>query len=786
MANERKTEAIVRKLLKENGYYSDDNIIIEEQSSDNPKIDKLLENASKSGEGKGYPEFIISFLNRPDDLIIIECKADTTKHESVDRKQYKDFAVDGVLLYASHLKNQFNVVAIGVSGETEREVKISHFLWLKEKRTYKDIGDKQILTPKSLFSIIKDQSKPIREEELIKKAIEYNKTLHSFSIPEVERCTLISSILVALQDNVFADSYKSHHTNGDSEDYNPNESLIDSLLKSCENVLRKNGLVQDKRDTILGEYNKIKQNNKFKSKFVQVDKKRQKNTILRDLIDDLNEYVIPYVSNDVFDVLGKFYTQFIRYAGSDKKIGLVLTPTHITDLFCELAELSEYDKVFDPCCGTGGFLVSAMKYMFTKSGNDLIRHDQIKVGQLIGIEERADMFSHACSNMMMWGDGKSQIHFGDCFDEELKKQVSDENPNKVFLNPPYDVGEDGQLEFIENAMDCMVLGGLCVAICQMSTVVSSKKVPIEIRRRLLGKHTLQAVLSMPDSLFHPIGVITCIIIFQAGIPHPENKETFFGYFKDDGFQKIRNRGRIDQKGKWQDIKKEWLDTYVNRKSVTGLSVKKKVKPEDEWCAEAYMESDYTTLTKEDFVKILVDYSCFLFLNRYISQAFSTPAEQSSDIKLSDRPLKTFVVKDVLDIELGKPIHAEQVGEGVYPYITRTAGNNGTECFGFHDNSNEGNAVTLGAEGYISFYQPRKFITGNKINIMRSPNLNVYNGLFLCHILNVASIGRYNYGYAATKGRLELLRIKLPINLEKEPDWQFMEDYIKSLPYSSNF
>ena len=236
MANERKTEAIVRKLLKENGYYSDDNVIIEEQSSDNPKIDKLLENASKSGEGKGYPEFIISFINHPDDLIIIECKADTDKHESVDRKQYKDFAVDGALLYASHLKDQFNVVAIGVSGETEREVKISHFLWLEKKRTYKDVGDKKILNPKSLFSIIREQSKPIREEELIKKAIQYNKILESFSVSEQKRCTLISSILVALQDNVFADSYKSHHTNEDSEGYNPNESLIDSLLSSCKNV----------------------------------------------------------------------------------------------------------------------------------------------------------------------------------------------------------------------------------------------------------------------------------------------------------------------------------------------------------------------------------------------------------------------------------------------------------------------------------------------------------------------------------------------------------------------
>ena len=415
MANERKTEAIVRKLLDENGYYDSDDIVVEEQSSDNPKIHKLLRKASKSGNARGYPEFIVSFVSQPNDLIVIECKASTFKHESDDRKQYKDFAVDGVLLYASYLKDQFNVVAIAVSGETQREVRISHFLWLRDKLGPKDVGDKKILNPASLFSIIREQSKPIREEELIKKAIEYNDDLHTYAIPEVDRCTLISSILVALQDDVFTDSYKSHHKK-DDHNYNPNESLINSLLSSCKNVLERNGMRRDKIETILGEYKKIKQNNTFKSKYVPAKSGNQKNTILRDLIDNINEHVTPYVSNDSFDVLGKFYTQFIRYAGSDQQTGLVLTPTHITELFCELAELNEYDKVFDPCCGTGGFLVSAMNYMVEKSQNDLKRRNEIKSEQIIGIEKRADMFSHACSNMMMRGDGKSQISHGDCFD----------------------------------------------------------------------------------------------------------------------------------------------------------------------------------------------------------------------------------------------------------------------------------------------------------------------------------------------------------------------------------
>ena len=232
------------------------------------------------------------------------------------------------------------------------------------------------------------------------------RTLQDYSIPEVERCTLISSILVALQDDVFVNSYRSHHTEEESEEYNPNDSLVNALLGSCENVLRRNNLPSKKQKIILSEYHKIRQNHRFTSK---------NNTILRDLINDIHASVLPYVHNNWFDVLGKFYTQFIRYAGSDQKTGLVLTPTHITDLFCDLAYLTEHDKVFDPCCGTGGFLVSAMGHMLKKSGNDGRSHRRIMSEQIIGIDIRADMFSHACSNMMMRGDGKSHIHYGDCF-----------------------------------------------------------------------------------------------------------------------------------------------------------------------------------------------------------------------------------------------------------------------------------------------------------------------------------------------------------------------------------
>ena len=606
MSNERKTEEMVRKILQDKGYYDDINITIETQQSDNYIINKLLKNASKRYTGKkGYPEFIISFSNRPNDIIIVECKADVNKHESSTGKNPSDYAVDGVLHYASFLKEEFNVTAIAVSGENEKEKKISSFLWLKKNYVPREIQENCFATSEELENIIK-KSTPLDELDFISKANEYNELLYKYSIPEIERCTLISAILVALQDRNFLDIYKNFE-NIDNKD------LIKSILDACNRILRKNNLDQKKIDVISNEYLKISNNQKFYSATIPIKKdgkKEEKNYILKNLIFSIEKDILPYIRNEEFDMLGKFYRFFIKYAGSSQNTGLVLTPDHITDFFCEVSKLDVNDIVFDPCCGTGGFLISAMNYMIKKAGIDTDKIKNIKSKQLIGIEERSDMFAHACSNMMMRGDGKSNIIFGDCFDEKNKDEVKLFNPTKSFLNPPYNVGPDGQLGFIENALECICKGGIVVAICQMSTVVGSNKETNLVKERLLKNHTLKAVFSMPNEIFYPVGVITAILVFEAHTPHSNNIKTFFGYFKNDGFVKTKNKGRLDTKKLWSSIKDKWLKAYFNKENIAGLCINKTVAYNDEWCAEAYMETDYTTLTEKDFETEIKKYIAF--------------------------------------------------------------------------------------------------------------------------------------------------------------------------------
>ena len=616
MPNERITENIVRSLLARLGYANNPSCVIEEQQSDNPRIQKLLRGASKSGSGSGRPEFIISFKDDTEFLMVIECKADIAKHESVSRQEYRDYAVDGVLLYSSHLSMDYNVIAIAVSGEVEREIRVSHFLQLKGAYVAREITDKQLLDYESYKTSYETQSKPFRDEEITKKAVDINKLLHGYSVPETERSTIISALLISLQDPVFVDSFHK---------YPKNSGLVKAMLSACEGVLEQNEIEDSRKETILYQYAAIRHKQILISETVETKKGPRPNTILKDLMNDLKSTVLPFIKNKDFDILGRFYREFIRYAGTDQKTGLVLTPAHITDIFCVLGELNCDDIVYDPCCGTGGFLVSAMKHMIKDSGNNTKEREVIKRDRLVGVEIKSDMFTHACSNMMMRGDGKSNIFHGDCFNKDNVEKVKSFKPTRGFLNPPYGkaIGPQKQLRFVEHTLDCLEKGGLCVAICQISVATANSNT-INIKKRLMDNHTLQAVFSMPDQLFSPIGVVTCILILKAHIPHPVSKEVFFGYLKDDGYV-LRKNGRIDS-GKWQGIKEKILDLYMNNRSEPGLSVTKVVDANSEWIAEAYMETDYSKLTERQFEDTILEYAVFLHSNRLVKYGNETSSE----------------------------------------------------------------------------------------------------------------------------------------------------------------
>ena len=140
---------------------------------------------------------------------------------------------------------------------------------------------------------------------------------------------------------------------------------------------------------------------------------------------------------------------------------------------------------------------------------------------------------------------------------------------------------------------------------------------------LLQDNTLEAVFSLPAEIFYPgAAVQACCMIFTLNRSHYETdgitprKQSFFGYFKDDGFVKRKNLGRVEQfdedgHSKWKQIQQKWIELYKNRTIEAGYSAMQAVTSKDEWLAEAYMETDYSVLCEEDFQQTINDYLAFL-------------------------------------------------------------------------------------------------------------------------------------------------------------------------------
>lgn len=311
--------------------------------------------------------------------------------------------------------------------------------------------------------------------------------------------------------------------------------------------------------------------------------------------------------------------EFLRYANNDKGLGIVLTPHHVAELFTDLAEVNRDSIVFDNCCGTAGLLIAAMKAMIKDAGPDEQLKRRIQNQQLYGIEYQQKIYALAVSNMVLHGDGKTNILRGDCF-VDAETLVSTRQPTVGLLNPPYrnkEVKEDREeLEYVFNNLECLAPGGTCVAIVPISCATAPDGAIAEWKGKLLQHHTLEATMSMPLELFHNSNttVVTCVMVFTAHRPHPRGKKTWFGYWREDGYIKIKNLGRIDLHGRWPAIRDHWVKSFRNREVCPGESVMQEVAAEDEWCVEAYMDTDYSTLTRTDFEKELKKYVVFRIMN----------------------------------------------------------------------------------------------------------------------------------------------------------------------------
>lgn len=558
-----------------------------------------LSDFSKGGKGKAKPEYVITFNDDIHTIIVIECKNSVRKHQSEELNRPSGYAVDGVLYYAKFLKQEYNVIAIAVSGTNVENMKVDTFYWVRGQNCYTKLekANNIILEPQNYVKLIKGNKliKAYSLDEIRNTAIDMHNSLREIKVTEAHKPVFIAGILIALNDDDFLKSYSS---------LTSYKTVMQNIQNAIENVLKDSDIKSSRVNYIKQVFSTLQDNTKF------ADIPLGHSKSITWYIEQLEMKIKPMMdyADSTVDALGVFYHEFIKYSGGDGSgLGIVLTPQHLTEFMCDLAGVNKNSRVVDICCGSGSFLVTAMSKMFKSANQEEI--ENIRKNGLYGVEFDDGLYTLAISNMIIRKDGKSNIYKGDCFNLNITNELKSKRINIGLINPPYSQKDVNELEFVEHLLDILTVGGTGVVVVPMSCAIGTKYK--DVRERLMNKNTLKAVFSMPDDIFYPTGTNVCVMVWEAHTPHDSTQETFFGYCKDDGFVKRKKLGRIDISGNWENIEKEWLRLYRNRDVVDGLSARSCVTYKDEWLCEAYMQTDYSKLTKEDFQQTVNDYLAYL-------------------------------------------------------------------------------------------------------------------------------------------------------------------------------
>jgi type I restriction enzyme M protein len=365
----------------------------------------------------------------------------------------------------------------------------------------------------------------ISDDILFNKAKKINEILHIGSINKNARAKVMASILLAMADE------RNAEINVDNDAF----PLINEINAKAKAVLHKHNKGDFAESIAISTPPTPDNHVKFRRAIV-------------DTIQELKDMNIRSAMNSGTDILGRFYEIFLKYGNGAKEIGIVLTPRHLTKFAVDAVRVSKTDKVFDPACGTGGFLVAAFDHVRKQCDEDEL--EDFKKSGIYGIEQEPEVVALALVNMIFRGDGKNNIQEGNCFADKHFKSVK---MTKVLMNPPFALKKDDEKEykFIDFALSKMSKGGLLFVIIP-SPVMFREKGFKEWRKNMLRNHTLKAVIKLPEDLFYPVGVHTSGVIIETGRPHEVNDKVLWASM-DDGFRKRKGVMISTSGGNMQDI-----------------------------------------------------------------------------------------------------------------------------------------------------------------------------------------------------------------------------------------
>ena len=488
-------------------------------------------------------------------------------------------------------------------------------------------------------------------EAVMRNTYALNELLHKKDIEEAKRSQFVGTCLL----------YVKKQANKPENGGYVNEDMKDKLVAHWANLSPRQiraGISEVLDGLLDGTVNKEKkvsllQQNVLEDQHVQALSLNDWIEILSTILMKIYKYINDN-SAEGQDILNLFFITFNKYTGKADK-NQAFTPDHITEFMCRITDVDSKSRVLDPCCGSGSFLVQAMVKELKdcrvgrtdKDYENLV--DSVKKDHIYGIEIEEKAYGLATTNMLIHGDGNSNIELGSCFNK--KPFIKQANPTVILMNPPYNAKpkgipdeyksdwskseKDGKedptkgLVFVKYLSDIAKEAGWVetklAVLLPMSAAIGTGSRITKMKKELLENNTLEAVFSLPAEIFYPgASVQACCMLFTLNKPHFDSngipkKQTFFGYYKEDGFKKKKNLGRVEQfnadgNSKWEDIEKEWLDLYKNKTVKSGMSAMQAVTGDDEWLCEAYMKTDYSKLTEADFQKTINDYLAYLVKN----------------------------------------------------------------------------------------------------------------------------------------------------------------------------
>lgn len=463
------------------------------KGTDHDWLSDIFEKASKKQnmENKGTPDFMV-VKDNSNVIVVIECKAKTSEHSKYSNlDDYKingfgssddtsKYAIDGALWYASFLSDRYDVVAIGVSGQNLTESKLTSFVWPKNG----DVFDIEILADGTLedsMQSINEYEKDIdivlerfaaTEAEVKKELRRYTLSCANFlranGIEDNSKAGFVSAIILGLtnhESKLYKDTKSAIHAKRATKSkrmisdpigknsvkmlksalYGDGNEFEDDYIKGIWDI---DNIPKGKRTALKKFYNTLL----AKDELYRAPKGENRDfidgdTVLSRCIYSLYENVIEVLEHYTgIDVMGEFYTTFLRFTkGNAKEKGIVLTPKHITELFCDIAEyysdekMTEKTKVIDICCGTGAFLISALakikENIYAEKISDSKKLEKYSAAQgnsLIGVERDPSMYALAYANMRFHGDGKSNLF--NCSSLLIDSYAPVDDSGKTYLN----------------------------------------------------------------------------------------------------------------------------------------------------------------------------------------------------------------------------------------------------------------------------------------------------------------------------------------------------------------